>query len=343
MFAGVGYIEVKTSLFVRTLLSLITFPKFAVRFVGSVEIEASWEKLTTTCKLVIPRALTFKDADDKVVGVAGALQRGDQVTVEFGYDTLTQPHFKQTFYVSKIKNNIPVELELEDEMFLLKKGTVSANLSNATLNDILKKLGLTNTFKGLDIELGDFRFDRISPAAVLEKLRKDYNIKSYYRDGSFYAGLAFYPVLQKDVMVEMRQDVVENNLDYLSKEERLIKVKVTSILKVLTKSKKGTKNKTVKVEVGDFDGEERSLHFYNIKSESTLRQMANQELDKFKYSGYGGTLTTFGYPIIHFGDKLKIVDKLYADRTGIYLVKSVKTTFGVDGYRQTVEIEGKIA
>lgn len=327
----------------RTLLCLITFEKFQIRFVNSVEIESSWENLTTTCKLVLPRALTFKDSEDKVVGVAGAIKRGDKVTLEFGYDTLTKPHFKQTFYVSKIKNNIPVELELEDEMFLLKKGTVTANLSNATLNDILKKLGLTNSFKGLDIELGDFRFDRISPAAVLDKLRKDYQIKSYYRDGNFYSGLAFYPALQKDVTVEMRQDVVENNLDYLSKEERLIHVKVTSILKVLTKSKKGTKNKTVKVEVGDFDGEERSLHFYNIKSEATLRQMANQELDKFKYSGYSGTITTFGYPLIKFGDKLKIVDKLYKDRTGIYLVKSVKTSFGIDGFRQTCEIEGKIA
>jgi hypothetical protein len=328
---------------VRALLSHITFPSFEIRFVSEVEIESAWDKLTTTCKLTLPRSITFKDCDDKVVGANGAIKRGDKVTVALAYDTLGKAHYKKTFYVAKVKNNIPVEIELEDEMFLLKKGSVSASIKGAKLSTVLGKLGLTNSFKGLDIDIGDFRFDRLSPAAVLDKLRKDYQIKSYYRDGKFYAGLAFYPNIQRDVTVEMREDVVDNSLDYLNKEERYVHVTATSILKVLTKTKKGTKNKTIKVAVGDFDGEERTMHFYNIKSEEALKAIANQELDKFKYSGYSGTLTTFGYPLISFGDKLKIVDKLYKDRSGIYLVKSVKMKFGVNGFRQEIEIEGKIA
>lgn len=326
----------------RALLSHLTFPTFETRFVAQVDIESAWDKLTTTCKLTLPRSITFKDTDDKVVGVNGAIKRGDKVTVRLAYDTFSQPHFEQTFYVAKVKNNIPVEIELEDEMFLLKKGSHSASLKGAKLSTVLDKLGLTNTFKGLDIDLGDFRFDRLSAAAVLDKLRKDYQIKSYYRDGSFYSGLAFYPTLQKDVTVEMHEDVVDNSLDYLSKEERYVHVTAVSVLKVLTKTKKGTKNKTIKIAVGDYDGEERTLHFYNITSEASLKAIATQELDKFKYSGYSGSMTILGYPLVRFGDKLKIVDKLYKDRTGIYLVKSVKTKFGTNGFRQEIEIEGKI-
>ncbi len=328
----------------RPLLSHITFEKFDIRFVANIEIESAWDKLTTTCKITLPRAITFKDSDGNVVGVDGAIKRGDKVRVEFGYDTLTKKHYDKTFYVARVRNNVPVEIELEDEMFLLKKGKVTKSLKNAKLSDVLLACGLNNSAPELDIEIGDIRLDQLSPAAVLDKLRKDYNIKSYYKDGKFYAGLAFYPALQKEIAVIMQEDVVENTLEYLNKEERYIHVTAVSVLKVLKKTKKGTatKNKTIKVGLGDVDGEEHTMHFYNITSESALKRMAEQELERFKYSGYSGSIKTFGYPLVGFGDKVTFDDKLYTDRTSTYLIKSVKTTFGVDGYRQELEIYSRV-
>jgi hypothetical protein len=54
----------------------------------------------------------------------------------------------------------------------------------------------------------------------------------------------------------------------------------------------------------------------------------------WKDTGFRGSFTTFGSPIVRHGDRVKLVDPVINDRNGFYIVKSVETSFGQNGYRQ---------
>ena len=106
--------------------------------------------------------------------------------------------------------------------------------------------------------------------------------------------------------------------------------------------RKKSKRERLEVFVGSRDGEIRTLYFYNVESESKLKELGKQELRKFMYTGYSGTFTTFGLPSVRHGDEVKIKDSKMPERDGGYLVKGVKKNFGVDGFRQEISLHLKL-
>jgi hypothetical protein len=98
-------------------------------------------------------------------------------------------------------------------------------------------------------------------------------------------------------------------------------------------------NKKVHLEVGDADGETRTLHTYN-KNEAELKAWAEQELVRLKRDGLTGSLTTFGAVLV---DKLDAVGvKIDGERKGVYQVQKNVITFGTDGYRQAITMGERV-
>jgi hypothetical protein len=60
-------------------------------------------------------------------------------------------------------------------------------------------------------------------------------------------------------------------------------------------------------------------------------------LDNLKYSGYTGKITTFLEPFSTPGMVAEIRDVNYPQRNGKYEIRSVNTTFGINGGRRTIE------
>ena len=74
-------------------------------------------------------------------------------------------------------------------------------------------------------------------------------------------------------------------------------------------------NKKIRVEVGDADGEHRTLHTYN-KQEAELKAWAQQEIKRLKRDGLTGSFKTFGYRL---ADKLDAIGiKLAGGKKGAY-------------------------
>jgi hypothetical protein len=67
-----------------------------------------------------------------------------------------------------------------------------------------------------------------------------------------------------------------------------------------------------------------------------------RDLEKFRYTGFRGTFKTFGVPIVRHGDKVQLVDPVIKDRNGLYIAKGIETTFGLDGYRQQIELGERV-
>lgn len=89
------------------------------------------------------------------------------------------------------------------------------------------------------------------------------------------------------------------------------------------------------MEVGDADGEHRTLHAYN-KAESELKAWAEQEIKRLKRDGLTGSLTTFGYRLV---DKLDAVGiKIDGEKKGVYQVKKNVIKYGTGGFRQEITL-----
>jgi hypothetical protein len=78
-------------------------------------------------------------------------------------------------------------------------------------------------------------------------------------------------------------------------------------------------------------------------SKDILDINAKLKLEQSNYTGYYGSFMTFLEPAVVPGDYAIIDSYMYPERKGTYLIKSVETSFGVDGGRQKIELERKIA
>lgn len=297
--------------------------------VTSVEVDSSWDNLTDKCTIVFPRKLSWKGRD-LATGSNPILKRKQKVSVNLGYGDKNNEVFNG--YVRDVSGEIPVRVECEDAMYLLKTGEVTRSYRSVSLESLIGDVvgGLAPYKVVVNADLGQFRISKATPAKVLEYLREHYFIRSWFRGGTLYVGLAIVPELQREHSLRFDRNEISHNLEYRQKEDVSLLLKAVIIQ---------PGNKREEVEVGDKDGEQRTFHYYNI-SASEAKKRLDAEADRLIYSGYRGSLTTFGAPFFQHGDLVNLFDPIYPDREGRYLIKRVRTMFG-DGYHQEIELEAK--
>jgi len=299
-------------------------------FVNEVEIETSYENLTDTAKITIPRKLNF-DGKPIAVGVDSIFKRGDSVKIELGYF----PDLRTVFegYISKVNPKTPIVLECEDKMFILKTTIISKySKTSVTLKNLLTDIiGDVVEFRTLlDVELGSFKVSNASVAKVLDTLKSDYGFYSYFVNGVLNVGLAADASDTQTIEYKFEENIIDDSsLEYQRSEDMRLKVKAVSI--------NSSDNSKIEVEVGDDDGALKTFYTQNATLEG-LRQFANLKLTEWKYEGFSGSFTTFGEPYIRHGDTAKLISDKFPEKNGLYEVVSVKRIFGMDGYKQDIEL-----
>lgn len=291
--------------------------------VVNVQIQHSIELLTDTCTLTFPRKVKWEDKK-----ITDLIKRGNNLSVNIGYDEDDDNVF--TGIIRDVNADIPVTVQADDLMFKLKKNSIKTSFQKASLSDILNGI-IPNgiNWKAADINLGKFRINNATPAKVLEHLKRKYGIYSFIRNNILYSGLRYWGEYQNSHEFSFTKDIISHNLTFKTADEIKCKVVAISIAE---------DNSRTEIKRGDEDGEQRTFHFYNIEKKE-LERRADQELEKLKYDGYRGTFTTFGQPTVFHGDAVKLIDKRYPEREGTYIVKSVNRSFGISGYRQTIELD----
>jgi hypothetical protein len=306
---------------------LQTEKRLEFSFCVNIEIEKSRKTLTNTCKITLPRKIKGLDNVDinKVF-----LKPGLKVEVFLGYDGELKKEF--TGYVSSVSFKIPVEVTCQDEMFKLKQNSISKSWQNVTLKELIKFI-YKGASKVADLSLGGFVIKQQSTAQVLEALKK-YGLQSYFdNDGvlvcDFAGSLNEKPI---EVIYDFNKNVIDNDLDYNRKED--IRIKVKGISKTET-------GKKIEFVTGDQDGDERTLNYFNLDNEA-LQRIVNKELTKLKQDGLKNTFTTFGHPYAEPGNVAIIRDIEYPERNGSYLIETVNTSHGVNGFRRVITPERKL-
>jgi hypothetical protein len=301
---------------------------FRFRSCASVRIESSWEELTDKATLVVPRKLSF---EGQSVGQGESLfKKGMEASIFLGYDFANKLRFNG--YISQITPANSLEFELQDEMWNLKQRTFTASYEQVTLKQLLTD-HCPVPFNVPDISLGQYRITKASLVEVFKDLRDNYGIYTFMRDGQIWSGLAYWPELANEHRFKFGRNIIDgNSLSYMREDD--VKLKVTAISML-------PDNQKIEIEIGDEDGETRTLHYYNI-SEQELRRRATAEMENLRYEGFRGHFTAFGEPVVQHQDIVHISDPQNEDRDGSYQVKKVTATSGNDGYFQTIEIDRKV-
>jgi len=77
------------------------------------------------------------------------------------------------------------------------------------------------------------------------------------------------------------------------------------------------------------------------QAQALLKQYAEADMQKFKYTGFRGAFTAFGAPSVAHGQIVDLQDADFADRNGSFYIDGVRKTFGQEGYRQEITIGAK--
>ena len=320
------------------LTNLITVGNLQFNFCNEIEVVSSWQSLTDTATIKIPKKLTVENKPI-VEGEKAVFKVGDKVTIECGYNYQHTTIF--TGYVADIKTKFPLELVCEDAMWLFKQQSFKKTFAKVTVKELVDFLltkvhgdfKVVYSFPGL--QLGKFRINSATGAQVLEELRKKYGIYSFFREGVLYVGFAYThtdSAYRKRVPMPFTPNVVSDDLTYKNADSQKVKIKATSVL--------SKDNKQLTTTAGDGDGREIPVFYYD-KSQGDLQKLADNLAATCKVSGFEGSITTFGMPFVRHGDIVVLSDGSISERNGGYLVKKVTRSFGSNGYRQNIELDRK--
>lgn len=302
---------------------------WSLDFVTAVEITRDTEKLTAEAKITLPKKMKWDGAADIPV------RRGDSVRIFLGYDDKLQLAF--VGWVRDVGLKTPVVITCEDDMFRLKQmPAVKKAYRSVTLETLLKDQGITHRLNIMgEQSLGAYRVTADTVASLLGKLSEQ-GVRSFFRyengEPVLYCGVLFERDSTPAQVFKTGLNIIsDQSLQQQKAENMRLRVKAVSLM---------PNNKKIKVEIGDSDGEHRTLHTYN-KTESELKAWAQQEIKRLKRDGLTGSFQTFGYKLVDPLDAIGLI--IDGTKMGVYQVKKVVITYGDGGFRQDVTLGLRLA
>jgi hypothetical protein len=304
-------------------------------------IERGIRKVTSTAVIKVPMSAVIVDRDGGVTATetARAIKRGDAVRIELWYEGFEAHKEIWQGWVKRVNYAFPAEIDCDDMLPLRNKG-VQQSWKKVTIEEVVKYLvsgtGIVPVTGKATITLEPYTIEKGDAAFALQKLCDNTGMTAYMRpDGRLWCGLAYEP-RGGDVKLTIsgaEVNVVDaKSLKYHLASETRLKVKAISI---------NGNNSRIEATVGDGDGVERTLHFYNIKTKAELEKAARAEMQKYKFDGYEGKINTKLIPLVLPGMSAAIVDPKF-ERGGKYYVESTRTTFDTSGATREVAISIKL-
>lgn len=306
----------------KAMTSYIEIGDYVFRKNAGVKVESDWRTLGDTATIYLPN---LGDIESKV-------RVGQPVLIRLGFDGDLRDEFRG--YVSSTRAGVPFEVQCEDEIWQLKQRTITKTWPSILMGDLIKELVPGADVSGvLPVRLTNFRADRVNVAKILSELKKSYMLTAYFRAGNLIAGLPYGESVGKEYW-HFQKNALIGDLEYRRKDDIRIKLRAINLL---------PDNKKMEWVTGDEDGDERTLHFYNL-SEAELKRQAEEKMELLKYDGYTGSFRAFGDPYATHGMVANIEDGKYPERKGEYFIDAVTTTYDGDrGYMREITLGRKAA
>lgn len=302
--------------------------------VNSIHIEKSIKQPTDTAKIIIPREYNSVIVNGNVDSFARKniteyIKVGDAVTISLGYDGNNEEEF--TGVVSSIGADVPLEIECENDMWHLKRTSFTKVFTNLKLLDLLRYIAPGYQYNVIDnVNLGKFTISTASAYKVLEDLRTNYGLHSYFKNKVLTVGFMIdvKPITPHLININRNVRANEaNELKFVKKQDLNILLRGISI---------NRKGKRLKYDFGDKNGAIRTLH-YTDKTIDELKNLTEKTYKSLSFDGYRGKIPTWGLPRTKPGDGFDITDPNYvnSERAGKYLIEAVTIDFNAnDGFKR---------
>lgn len=296
--------------------------KILIRRFSSVNIQSSWQNLTSTADIVLPRKV--RDFEDKKI--KDLFAPGDPVIIRLGYDDIVNTEFEG--YVLKPSNGAPLTITCEDEMYNLKRKTISFSNAACSLKELLKIIAPGYKIECEDTPIGSVRYSEQSVSQIFDDLKNKIGLYTYFRGKTLICGRTIKETGNKVKVIIEKQ--AADNLKERNIED--VWVKVESLQK---------KGKPVKFEMGEKKGNIITLKQpYLTKIE--VERIAKNAYKKAKEPGLDGGLTLFANPRVEHGDIIELQSLMYPEKDGSYYVDAVAIAIQEgQGYRQEVKLGSK--
>jgi hypothetical protein len=211
------------------------------------------------------------------------------------------------------------------------------------LTELLKGQNFTIAKELPDMTFSPFRIEKnVTIFQVLDELASKFFLTCYLRGDKIFVGLPYTEFIStpadkgngRYAILDFQRNIRnEANLKFENAQQKKIGAKVISIL---------PNGKRLEVQVGDTTGDQRTLYTRNITDLNELKKWGERELSQFKVDGYSGKIVTFGRPYVIHGATVRIKNNRYPERAGSYLVDSVITEWGINGFMRDLELGKRI-
>lgn len=321
---------------------------YVLRGLNNIEIKKSVHQIMQTAKLTLPLSVMMRNNELlQSIQIIDKIKEGDKISVELGYDGKNKLEFDG--YIKRINHKQPLELELEDELYLMRSLFLKKSFPKNDVKDVLhylndelfKKHGIR--FKLYDnipqLTVKNFMINGANGLAVLQELKEKYLLTTYLTtingERVLYAGL-LYGLKKQTVKYAINRNTVNvDNLKYTLAQDQTYKVEIVNIKPdgKVQKWEFGDKGATETIKPSPIQGE---------KSKEQLKYIADRLIEERKVSGYKGGFETMMFPYCEPGCIAVMSDPQFKDRGGSYYVATVTTTFGVNGGRRKPEIDIRV-
>lgn len=322
---------------------IILADKYRLRGLTEVEIKKSVHQIVQSAKLTLPLSVFIRnDGTKERIRLIDKIKEGDSISISIGYDGNNRKEF--TGYIKRINPKQPLELELEDEMYLLRKLRLKKSFVKNDVKDVLNYL-MDELYKKFQVrfELYDkiphhivtnMLINGANGIEVLQDLSDKYFLSSYLTEVNgkkvLYCGLLYG--LKKNTV----KYVFNRNTINISDLKYQIKGDTTYKMEVLNQLPSGLVRK---FEFGDPHGEVLKMSIPGDKSKDQIKHMAEAVMANYGATGYRGKFETFMIPYIEPGGISSLSDDQFKNRKGNHYTGTVITKFGVNGGRRYPEID----
>ena len=314
------------------LTSIFNIGKY--QFFGGINdchIKRSVREIVDTAVIKIPAIGRVNTADTlsgnlpiTSIATSTLFAEGDPVTIKLGYNKQNLQEFKG--FVRRVNANIPVEVECEGYAWQLRRKRIVGNWKSILLKDFL-----TILVAGTDIKLSQYipaftltnlKINTANGLKVLEYLRDKVHLTPFFLFDTLYVGLE-ETVPGSQVKFRLGWNTIRDNQ---------LKWRLADDTKALVRmvAAKGKNPKRTLYTAGDADGSVIEENISFVSDPATLQAIANDALQKAKYTGFEGGVSCFLQPFIQMCDTAIIIDKIYGERGGNYFTLGTEVHFGMN-------------
>jgi hypothetical protein len=353
-------------MFFNAKLSVVIGDK-ELKTVVSVNTKDDTDHIGADCEIVVPlncRIQYINGRRDYLTEYAKNLfSVGDQVIIKAWYEGLEPVEVFNGFIFDFVEGT-PITIKCLDYLYYLNKGVfgnqrlllkknkkskvitpaTGAAYKSITLQQLCQKVidyanetidhEATNTdhleliLPMPDVELVNITFAMMSPAAILDWIKKEMGINISLHGNKLYVNVASNTL--NTVYFRTDRNVIECDLQKPAAVYNSFKVKAWFI------REDGTKDS---FEIGDGSGTLREVFFYKVKRDQALyEKLATEALKKVKQQRYAGTIDTLLYPDCKTFDQANYVDLRYPARSANYVITGQEISIDENGYHRKLKL-----